>query len=90
MKTPHQMTGPSYATLARKLIQLDEPKLLKAQEHLVHWIQEQRPCRTATLDHDATLIPSDQHSASSTYKDFPGFHPGKMIEDGDKWKKKMD
>ena len=43
--------------------------------HLIGQAQARRPCKTATLDCDATLVESHSRNALWSYKHFPGYQP---------------
>lgn len=49
--------------------------LINLNTHLIEQAQQLRPCKTATLDCDATLVESQTRNALMCYKGFKGFQP---------------
>ena len=71
--------APSKNTLHRVLYELDTDVLLQCNDKLLAHLQDAHPQSTATLDQDATIVPSQQSCATYTYKDIKGFQPSTVL-----------
>jgi len=60
-------------------MQLSEKALLTCNTQLLQAAQDRSPQSIATLDQDATIVPSNQPCASWTYKDIKGFQPSIVV-----------
>ena len=49
--------------------------LINLVAHLLSFAQKNRPCRTGTLDMDATIVKSDKSDARMSYKGYRGYQP---------------
>lgn len=50
-------------------------KLLTIQKSLIAFMQEKKPCTTATLDQDATLVETHKRSAYYSYENYKAYQP---------------
>jgi hypothetical protein len=67
----HREVGKAYIPPSNTALQ----RLCELNSLLLNFAQKQRPCKTATLDQDATLCESHKRYAQYCYKKYPAYQP---------------